>query len=125
MGDKMKILRVIFFLMVGFCIFSEAQAGQKVGKAESKAQRWIEVFRGEDLDAMDTAIQELAQIGEPAVPPLTKALKDPLPNVRSQSAAALGKIQPKDEETISALIRLLRDNDTNVRWNAAGALGSI
>ena len=65
----------------------------------------------------------LAQIGQPAVEPLTKALDDPRWGVRAGAAETLGKLG--DRSAISALTAKLTDAEAPVREAAAEALGRL
>jgi hypothetical protein len=67
----------------------------------------------------------LIPIGEAAVPILIAAMTNRNPIVRSRSAAALGAINPKDDEPAKALIAALRDEVSTVRSCAAWSLGSL
>ena len=70
-----------------------------------------------------TAANALAKIGQPAVTPLSAALKDSSPVARRNAAIALGKI--KDSSAVKPLITALHDENPIVRRNAAKALGEI
>jgi HEAT repeat protein len=106
----------------GYVAYAKGGGGGMAGKTTAQL---IDVFRGTDYDAMDGAIAALVAQGAAAVPALSKALADPKPMVRSQSAAALGKIGKPSAPAIAALTKLLTDPDNDNRWNAANALGGI
>ena len=78
---------------------------------------------GEDMLVRGSAANALVEIGEPAVRPLIKALRDEDVEVRWNAAAALGKIG--DRRAVKPLIKALKDDDIIVRLFAAGALGDI
>ena len=69
------------------------------------------------------AIKVLTIIGQPAVEPLIKALRDKNGIVRTNAAEALGEI--KDKRALDPLITALEDDDATVRQFAAEALGKI
>ncbi|MFA6056254.1 MAG: HEAT repeat domain-containing protein [Thermodesulfovibrionales bacterium] len=69
------------------------------------------------------AIKVLTIIGQPAVGPLIKALRDRNSIVRKNAAEALGEI--KDKSATDPLITALEDDDGTVRQYAAEALGKI
>jgi hypothetical protein len=62
----------------------------------------------------------LKNIGEAAVPSLTKALKDDNEIVRWEAAKALGEIA--DSSAAEALVQTLNDKSFDVRWVAADSL---
>ncbi len=65
----------------------------------------------------------LSKIGEPAVDPLIKNLKNKNTRIREASAIALGYI--KDEKALEPLIEALKDEDANVKWRAREALKAL
>jgi serine/threonine-protein kinase len=69
------------------------------------------------------ALGNLGQEAEPAVAPLTAALRDRSADVRWRSAEALGKIGLPAAAAVPAVAALLRDSDDLVRGEAAKALG--
>ncbi len=87
--------------------------GWTPGRDEAAAAYWI--AKGQ-WDKCDT-------IGEPAVPPLIRALNDADSRVRKSAAEALGKIG--GVRAVRTLIRALNDSDWDVRSGAAEALGRI
>ena len=68
------------------------------------------------------ALHALINIGEPAVEPLIKALKDANSEIRQRAANALGFLG--DIRAVEPLIEVLNDT-TIIQSNAAGALGKI
>lgn len=89
------------------------------------AKKQIDVFRGQDYDAMDVAIVHLAAMGPSVVPDLRLALDDKLAMVRSQSAAAIAKIGPAAKAAVPDLTAKLVDVDNDVKWNSCRALAAI
>jgi|GEM_PF-3873746 len=89
------------------------------------AKKQIDVFRGQDYDAMDVAIVHLAAMGASVVPDITLALDDKLAMVRSQSAAVIAKIGPPAKAAVPTLIVKLGDADNDVKWNSCRALAAI
>jgi len=73
-------------------------------------------------DTVERAIEGLAKIGQPAIPPLIKALKEKREKAGSLVQAILIKIGPP---AIPDLIKLLRDRDKFLRDAAAGMLKMI
>ena len=69
------------------------------------------------------AIKVLIIIGQPAVEPLIKALRDKNKIVRKNAAEALGEIG--DKRASEPLVTALEDDDGTVRQYAAEALGKI
>ena len=69
------------------------------------------------------AIESLGKIGEPAVEPLIKALKNKDTLIRSGAARALGKI--RDKRAVEPLTEALKYGDIFVRSAAAEALEKI
>ena len=68
-------------------------------------------------------MKTLGEIGEPAVEPLIKLLRDEDDYVNYYAAKALGKIG--DARAVEPIIRALSDDDWKVRRSAAEALGKI
>ncbi len=74
-----------------------------------------------DRRAHTLVVEDLVQIGSPAVLPLIEALEDSNPNVRAGAARALGKIG--DMRALTPLIECLdHDNDIEVRKSVVWAL---
>jgi len=69
-----------------------------------------------------SATDEIAKIGNPAVPGLTAALKSPNLYVREDAVATLAKITPISIEAKRALMLALKDKSLDVRSAAASAL---
>src|SRR5262245_14140001 len=82
-----------------------------------------------DLEADETiryrAGRCLIEIGKPAVPFLTAALRDPSPEARARAAWLLGRIGVEAEEALPALADLSRDADESVRREAGAAARRI
>ena len=88
----------------------------------------IEACGDADPDVRFYAVLTLATMGEkakPAVPALTKALRDPNVQGRSSAADALGRIGPGAEPAAEALGQALKDGSEEVRLAAVDALGKI
>ncbi|GAK49745.1 Alr1903 protein [Candidatus Moduliflexus flocculans] len=71
----------------------------------------------------NSALECLAEIGQPAIPALSNALQDRDKDVRIVTANALGTIRHPD--ACDALIRALQDEHVNVRYAAVEALSRI
>jgi hypothetical protein len=83
----------------------------------------INKFSDKDPFIIGGAIDQLANIGSPAVDYLIKSLSDENDNIRWCSAIALYKIAPKGANSIPFLIEALKDSNGDVRWCSAIALG--
>jgi len=100
---------------------------------EEDVKRHLSVFRQNDVDTTNQAVEELAASGNAAVSILIEALSDQNAKVREGVAKALGKI--RDPQAAPALERALRNeqlateneegDDTDARVEAALALGAI
>jgi HEAT repeat protein len=90
---------------------------------EARVDKLIKNLGDKDERVSYTSADELCKIGEPAVDPLIKALKDDNPSVRSYAAGALGIIG--DHKATDPLIKTLKDNDRGVRIAASRALGEL
>jgi len=77
----------------------------------------------EDRFVKSHAALALGSIGEPAVNPLLRALREGDGNLRWGAAIALGKI--RDPRSIEPLIRALADKYENVRAESASSLATI
>lgn len=71
----------------------------------------------------EAAVEALCKIGAPAVESLIAALKDPSVDVRKAAARILGNIG--DARAVKPLIDALNDADPHVRITVAGALGQL
>src|SRR5690606_28309794 len=71
------------------------------------------------------ALGRLGTAAIPAVPALTKILKDPSVQARWAAAKSLWAIGPAAAAAVPALIESLGDQSWVVRWSAARALGAI
>ena len=92
---------------------------------ERRAADLIENLRNPDAAAVDRAVRQLVEMGEPAVPALILALKDPEARVRKAAASALWGLGPKAHDAVPTLAEALADNGDGVRLGAVMALGSI
>jgi len=110
-----RILTILlFFLAFNLNIFPQ-----------DTIQSLIQKFTDKDQFINGEAINELVNIGEPAVEYLTKSLQDEDENVRWCSAIVLEKISPIGKQSIPFLIKALQDKNSNVRWCSALALGNF
>ncbi|MBL8795988.1 MAG: HEAT repeat domain-containing protein, partial [Planctomycetia bacterium] len=71
-------------------------------------EHWIGVIRGLDDEAASRAAGYLAEAGEPAVPALIEAMKDPSEKVRAKAVVTLGRIPAK--ATLKPLIAAFQDD---------------
>jgi len=71
------------------------------------------------------AADTLVALGEPAVRPITKALKDKRTDLRWYACEILGRIGPDAKSAVGGLRGALGDDQEVVRIAAAGALGKL
>ena len=88
-------------------------------------QNQIKRLDSMQVNEVNTAIQELRQIGSPAVPALIEALTHHSAQLSANSAQALPVMGSASYQAIPALIRALADRRVNVRQQAAFSLGLI
>ena len=74
-------------------------------------------------DVQWIAVENLVMIGEPALEPLLRAIKDPNPFIRRRAAEALGRL--RDERAILPLINALSDPVSQVRMSSAFGLALL
>jgi HEAT repeat protein len=131
MSDPMTCGSCGRYLVVGgrFCAFCGkpvAEAAPAAGEKEEPYEgrtpsQWIDALRANEPDAGDV----LGAIGKPAVPALTRALKDKAPLVRALSASILWGMGEQASSAAPALKELLTDADPVVRLRGAQALSRI
>lgn len=111
-------------LLILLLLLSGACAGC-LGKnpVEARVDKLVNNLGDKDMNVSYPSYEALCEIGEPAVDPLVKALKDDNPSVRSYAAGALGMIG--DPKATDPLIEALKDKDPGVRIAAARALGDL
>ncbi len=115
-----KLLILALALLAGHASF--AQEGEQ--EIEEKVKKLIEQLHSErKLDAVKSAVEELAKIGKPAVEPLIEALGHTDYGIRSYAADILGTIG--DKRAVQFLLKALKDRDESVRYSAADALGKL
>src|SRR5277367_1756147 len=66
----------------------------------------IDVFRSDDAELRQIAVNVLSKIGKTAVPDLEKALQSDTPLLRRQACLALAKIGPPAQDALPALGKL-------------------
>jgi HEAT repeat protein len=79
----------------------------------------------DERSPIDPIAAALAQIGRPAIEPLTRAIEAPESRVRRGAALALGQIRPLAPDTARKLAVGLRDPDPKVRTASLIALGYL
>ena len=136
---KLLILMLLLFGICAGCLGKDP--------VEARVDMLVQGLGDKDERISSTSADELCEIGEPAVDPLIKALKDDNPQVRSFAARDLGIIasspvfggdgEPvrnltarnlgitKEKKAINALIEALKDPTPEVRMNAAFSLGEF
>jgi HEAT repeat protein len=130
-GEIAAVLSIYTLLLVGLSyVYVRSHALPKIPDeiqttaSESRAEMYIRTLRLTDnWHFRRHYVGGLEKLGEQAVDPLIKLLKDPDPTLRQIAASVLGRIG--SPRTIDALIESLSDNNSSVRWDAAGALGII
>jgi HEAT repeat protein len=78
-----------------------------------------------DFGVRQNAAIALAEVGPPALPSLTEALKDRNRDRRAAAAYALGQMGAAARSAVPALVRALDDEDRLVRRQAALAVGRV
>ncbi len=71
------------------------------------------------------AVQALAELGPPAVGPLSQALTSDKLNVRAGAAFVLREMGPQCQEAVEPLAKAAADPNPRVRWYALDALAAI
>jgi len=92
-------------------------------ESEKVIQPLVDVLADEESRVCEAATKKLLEIGNPAIEPLVKAMKDEKVAVRMRAATTLGKI--KSVQAIPPLVEALHDNDWMARYEAAVALVKI
>lgn len=82
----------------------------------------VKVFKTQNGRERQAARERLCEIGQPAVPALIQALRDPQDQVRWEAAKSLTQIP--DPRAAEALVETLRDS-FSIRWLASEALINI
>ena len=107
---------------------SKTQAPPAATYRGESAAHWAMALKDRDGDyrvLATTALDALGAEAVAAVPQLTAALLDELPEVRAGAAQALGTIGSAARSAESALAKALEDKDAQVRMSAILALGQI
>jgi hypothetical protein len=92
---------------------------------ESEIPELILALMTSNPDVRSESIENLADIGPPAIPALIESLRSGNALIRQGVAAALGEIHPVSDGTVSALVRALRDDNEEVARQAAWSLGAL
>jgi membrane fusion protein (multidrug efflux system) len=79
----------------------------------------------ESFDVQAAAREELARLGEKAVPPLVKSLRDPEKQARRQALQALSALGSSGHAAAPAVIALFNEKDTELRTHALLTLAAI
>jgi len=130
-GEIAAVLSIYLILLVGFSFLSvHSQRLPKIPEeiratqAESLPDNYIQTLRLTDnWHFRRPYVRALETLGEQAVEPLLRLLKDPDPSLRQIAASTLGKIG--SPRTVDALTESLTDKNSNIRSSAAWALGEI
>ncbi len=112
---KLLILMLLLFVICAGCLDKDP--------VEARVDILVEDLGNQDYRISSASANELCAIGEPAVGPLIKALKDDNPQVRSLAALNLGIIG--DKKATNSLVEALKDPVPEVRMNAAFSLGQL
>jgi len=102
---------------IGEVRLEEAEATQK------RIAELIGLLGDKEPTVRNSAVEELEQIGESAVPSLIKSLEDDYWIVRQRSAETLGRIS--DPRAVEPLIAALEDGNMWVRLRSVESLGQI
>lgn len=89
----------------------------------SKLLHAAAVAEGEEPNNVEGAINALAALGEPAMPQLKDALRDPDENVRLAAVHALAKLNTP--AVVEPLLIALNDESSDIRTEAVRALGEL
>ncbi|WP_293233301.1 HEAT repeat domain-containing protein [Microcoleus sp. PH2017_05_CCC_O_A] len=82
----------------------------------------IKKLKSNDERELDTAISELGEIGEPAIPALIEALQDENLQVRQSATEVL---RQSGRPVIPALVKALTNSDVELRRRAAALLKKV
>ncbi len=101
-------------------------------KSEKAVSTLLEIFRRDptlpehwNYLNFPYAVKALVRIGAPAIPALIEATKARSKKVRVIAVLALGKVNHRTEERVSALMEALTDSSEDVRGRSAYSLGQI
>jgi len=83
----------------------------------------IYMFSLDNEEIVNLATEGFQELGSPCLEWLHEALRNPLPNIRSNAARTLGKM--KSQGSTPYLIELLQDEEAGVRASASEALGLV
>ena len=100
-------------------------AGVALAEDVSTLTAKLDTAAGDELYLTVDQLAKLGPAAAPAVPQLTKILKDADPKLRWRAARALGAIGPDAGSAVAGLTAALEDEDPIVRGQSAYALGSI
>src|SRR5262249_13179187 len=121
-GTAMKYLMPMV-VIIGLATGLEAKPVEKNKKAVDPL---INKLTGKSVKVRGQAANDLAALGEVAVPALVKVLKGKDENARGHACVALAKIGPAAKEAVPALVASLNEKKgSTVPANAALALGRI
>ena len=93
--------------------------------ALAPCRSWRRALADKEEEVRIEVVLALRTLGKAAVPALTGALKDASAEVRSNTAAVLGKLGADARGATLALASLLKDKNEEVRYRAAAALAAI
>lgn len=130
-GEIAAVLSIYIILLIGLShiyvrsrILPKIPEGINSIESESRVEKYIRALHLTDnWHFRRPYVGALEEIGEQAVSPLIKLLKDPDPSLRQIAASTLGRIG--SPQASAALIESLSDKNSNIRYHAAHALGQI
>lgn len=94
--------------------------------AKSKADDLLDLVKDKEFFLLEPFVgAALANLGDGAIPTLTKALPNASPERRRLAAYALGSMGPKAAAATPALAKALKHDDAALRLQAARSLGKI
>ncbi len=117
--DKLLVWTVVFF------VNATPAFGQEDHDLDREIDLLIQELRDEETSFRRLAVDDLGNIGPPAVPALLKTLQDKAGIVRVSAADALGAIGTEAKSAVPALTKALQDEHQDVRRSAAQSLGRI
>ncbi|MBI1927859.1 HEAT repeat domain-containing protein [Candidatus Poribacteria bacterium] len=115
---KHKMSVVVLLCFVSLMIIAFESKGEEIESLISRLGEKSYAIRHK-------AVEDLVQIGDPTVPALIDALKDPNHYVRAEAAYVLGQIGGPAKSAVPSLIAALRDESSWVHDSAALALKQV
>ena len=117
---------IALILLIGFvsftgCGYSNSSGNDEAAKFDTQYDPGGRPQRLPDSEGLDSNIPTDPE----SIKELYESLKDDNPEVRMQSARAIGKVKPDPDDAVPRLIELLSDEFPEVRIAGAKALGEF